>query len=105
MTNTILDKNIVQVLGIDALSPAEQILFLEETGSVILDSVMLRLSSILTDSEIDALSQYLETQPQPEVLLGHIFEHYAGAEAILEDVVTEFKADALAVLEQTTPQK
>lgn len=100
MTKTNVDKNIVELLGINALAPQEQSLFLEEVGSVILDGVMLRLASLLTDSEIDALSQYLETQPEPQILLGHIIEHYSGAEAILEDVVSEFKEDAQAVLEK-----
>jgi hypothetical protein len=33
------------------------------------------------------------------VLLSHIFEHYKDAESILKDVVTEFKSDAVAILE------
>jgi hypothetical protein len=99
MQNNILEKNIVAILGIESLPQDEQLLFLEEIGSTILDAVLVRLSSVMTDSEVDALSQYLETNPEPQVLLSHIFEHYKDAESILKDVVTEFKSDAVAILE------
>lgn len=102
MQENILEKNIVQILGIDTLAPEEQELFLEEIGSTILDAVLVRLSSVMTDSEVDALSQYLETNPEPQVLLAHIFEHYKDAESILVDVVTEFKTDAVEILKGIT---
>ncbi len=105
MQNNILEKNIVQILGIETLEPKEQALFLEEIGETILDAVLVRLTSVMTESEVDALSQYLETQPEPQVLLAHVFEHFADAETILAEVVTEFKIDAVAILEELQNKK
>ena len=98
MKENSIEKKIIEILGIDTLSEEDQLLFLEEIGTTILDSLLVRLSSSMTESEIDALSQYLETNPEPQVLLSHIFEHYKDAESILVDVVNEFKADAVEIM-------
>ncbi len=98
MQQNILQSNIVQLLGIDALSIEEQSAFLAEVGEVILQTALVRLVESITDEQQHALEQYLETSPEPDVLMQHLFEHFSDFQIVLEDAILEFKEDALAVL-------
>lgn len=100
MTPPILNKNIAQLLGIDELSPDEQAAFLSEVGDVIFETSLLRLVAGLTEEQQEALEQYLETEPEPDVLLSHLLEHHKNFASILEEAVIEFKEDAQRVLEE-----
>lgn len=98
MSLNILQQNITKVLGIDSLSEQEQAAFLSEVGDVIFQTSLVRLVSSLTDDQQHALEEYLDTEPEPEVLLEHLLSHYQAFQAILEEAVIEFKEDALKVL-------
>lgn len=98
MTPSILQQNISKVLGIDTLSPEEQAAFLSEVGDLIFQASLVRLVSSLSDDQQYALEQYLDTQPEPEILLEHLLMHYKEFQPILEEVVTEFKEDAIKAL-------
>ena len=100
MSVSLLKQNIAEVLGITHLSPDEQASFLSEVGDVIFETSLVRLASGFSDAERQALEQYLETEPEPDVLLAHLLEHYPSFKEILDEAVLEFKADALHVLEK-----
>lgn len=100
MQQTILQQNIAKVLGIDSLPIEEQAAFLAEVGDVIFETSLVRLVTDLSDEQEQALEEYLDTEPEPEVLLQHLLEHYKNFGQILEETVVEFKEDALAVLEK-----
>lgn len=104
MQPTILQQNIVRILGIDQLPLEEQAAFLAEIGDVVFQSSLLRLVSTLSDEQQTALEQYLDTEPEPDVLLQYLLETYSDFENILETVVTEFKEDAVAVLEKQSKE-
>jgi hypothetical protein len=100
MSLSILKQNIAEVLGITELSLEEQAAFLSEVGDVIFETSLVRLVSMLSESQQQALDQYLETQPEPDVLLSHLLEHHPDFSSILDAVVAEFKEDALKVLQE-----
>jgi hypothetical protein len=100
MSRSLLNKNLAEVLGITQLPLEEQAAFLSEVGDVIFETSLVRLVSSLDQEQQQALEQYLETEPEPEVLLSHLLEHHKDFEQILEEVVLEFKEDALEVLEE-----
>jgi len=100
MSNTILQQNIAHIFGIETLSIEEQAAFLAEVGDVIFQTALVRLVSDLTDEQQRALEDYLDTEPEPEILLAHLLEHYSDFSTILETAVIEFKEDAVAVLEK-----
>jgi len=100
MTPHILQNDLTKLLGIDTLSLEEQSAFLSEVGDVIFETSLVRLVSSLSEEGQRALEDYLDTNPEPEVLLAHLIEHYKEFSQILEEVVLEFKEDALAVLEK-----
>lgn len=100
MSISILQQNLANVLGINELPLEEQAAFLSEVGDVIFETSLVRLVSGLSEEQQLALEQYLETEPEPEVLLAHLLEHHQQFSGILEGVVLEFKEDALKVLQE-----
>ena len=91
MTQNILQENIIKILGIDTLSLDEQAAFLAEVGDIIFQSSLVRLVSALDAKQQQALETYIETEPEPEVLMQHLLEHYKDFQEIIEAVVIEFK--------------
>lgn len=95
---SLLQENIIAALGLQDLSLEEQSAFLSEVGDVVFQTSLVRLISELSPEQQQALEAYVDTEPEPDVLLAHLLEHYDAFPKILEDAVLEFKEDALAVL-------
>ena len=95
MDNSLLQSDIAIALGINELTPEAQAAFLAEVGDVILETSLVRFSAILSEPQHIALQEYLETEPEPDVLLRHLLEHYEEFADILAAVSEEFKTDAL----------
>lgn len=98
MHTSLLQENIIAALGLHELSLEEQAAFLSEVGDVVFQTSLVRLISELSAEQQQALEAYVDTEPEPDVLLAHLLEHYDVFPKILEDAVLEFKEDALAVL-------
>lgn len=98
MTPPLLSKDITALLGLDELSAEEQATFLANIGDVILETALVRFSSLLSEPQHIALQEYLETSPEPDVLMKHLLDHYEEFKDVLEAVTLEFKEDALAVV-------
>lgn len=101
MSQNLLQQNIAPLLGIDKLSPDEQAVFLSDIGDLILESALLRLIADLTADQESSLNHYLETEPQPEVLMEYLFEHHKSFETILEEEIIAFKEEAIAIFGDT----
>ena len=93
-----MHPEIIKTLGIEELTPDAQAAFLAEIGDTILETALVRFSAILSEPQHIALQDYLETEPEPDVLLQHLVEHYQEFKNILEAVAEEFRADAQAVM-------
>lgn len=100
MSQNVLQQNITSVLGIDTLPLEEQTAFLSEVGDTIFQTSLLRLVSGLSEDQQQSIEQYLDSEPEPEILLQHLLEHYKEFQTILEEVTIEFKEDALTVLKE-----
>ncbi len=101
MHTSLLQENIITALGLDELTVEEQSAFLSEVGDVVFQTSLVRLVSELSDEQQQALEAYIDTEPEPDVLLAHLLEHYEMFPKILQEAVLEFKEDALAVLEKS----
>lgn len=101
MSQTLLQTDITDVLGLEALSAEEKVVFLSNIGDVIMESALLRLVADLSTDQQAALEQFLESEPDPETLMKHLLEHHKEFEHILEEEVIAFKEEALAVLDNS----
>jgi hypothetical protein len=90
-------KSIVDILGLEALPPHEQEAYLDEVGSTILETSLVRFMSTLSPEAQHALEAYIETKPEPEVLMTHMLEHYKDFEAIISEAVLEYQEDVRAL--------
>ena len=97
MSQNLLQQNIAPLLGINQLSPDEQAVFLSDIGDLILESALLRLIADLNTDQESSLSHYLETEPQPEVLMEYLFTHHKSFEQILEEEIIAFKEEAVTI--------
>ncbi len=97
MSQNILQLNIAPLLGIDQLSPDEQAVFLSDIGDLVFESALLRLVADLTVDQESSLDHYLETEPEPAVLMEYLFVHHKTFEKILEEEIIAFKEEAIAV--------
>lgn len=98
MNQTVLQKDITKELGLDGLTDEEKVVFLNNIGDTVLEAALLRLVASLTADQQQALEQFLETEPEPEVLLQHLLEHHKDFESMLEAEIVAFKEEALTVL-------
>jgi len=101
-TQTLLQKDISDMLGMNGLSETEQAVFQEKIGDAVMESALLRLVADLNADQEAALEQYLEEEPDPEELMRHLVEHHADFETILTEEIAAFKEEVLAVLGEPT---
>jgi hypothetical protein len=97
MPNDLLQQNIAPILGIDKLPEDEQAVFLMDIGDLIVESALLRLVVDLDENQEAALNQYLETEPQPEVLMEYLLSHHKNFSQILEEEIVAFKEEAIQI--------
>ncbi len=105
MLQKLVQQNIAELLGVSSLSLYEQEVFLTNVGELILESAVIRLVIDLTDEEETALSHYLETEPQSEVLVEHLIEHHSAFKTILKQEAQIFTKEAKRVFTNTAQKK
>lgn len=94
----LLTKDISELIGLNELKEEEQVMLLSSIGATIMDAVIMRLSAELSAEKQEALEQYLDTDPEPEVLLDHLSKHYQSFNQILNEEIAAFKEETLTVL-------
>lgn len=103
MSKQILEENIVELLGVDGLNDEEKVAFVSEIGDLVMESAMLRLISGLSPEQTEALDQFLDMEPEPDVLMNHLLKHHTDFENIIEEEIVAFKQDAIDVLGEKAP--
>jgi hypothetical protein len=94
----ILQKNLTATFGLEGLSDEEQVAFLDELGTVVLETALVRLMASLDDDKVASLNYYLDTEPTPDALMEHLLTQYARFEELLTEAIVEVKEDAMVVL-------
>ncbi|MCA9366007.1 hypothetical protein KC722_00325 [Candidatus Kaiserbacteria bacterium] len=94
----LLDTDMTKVYGIDDMEPQEREAFFTSLGMTLLDATLLRMAGKLSPQQVEALEQYMETNPEPLAALQHLDEHYPLFRQILQEEVVAFKEEAAAVL-------
>lgn len=98
MNDTLLKKDISKLFALDEVDDAEQQVFIDEIGEVVIETALVRFIKTLDERSTSALSYYVDTKPTTEMLLTHLFESYPDFERTLEEAILEIKQDAEDVL-------
>jgi hypothetical protein len=97
-TTNIIQEDISDIIGLNTLPEEEQILMMRNIGDIVLESALLRLTADLTDEQALALSQYMENVADQNILLNHIIENYKNFTSILQEEISAFKEEAIAIM-------
>jgi hypothetical protein len=87
-TQTGLQSHIVETLGLNRMTEAEQSVFLEKIGAMAIESALLRFVVALTPAERMTFDAWLEEFDDIERLLPAAAERYPELAAILDEEVT-----------------
>ena len=93
-----LQKNISEIVGLDGMTPEEQAVFLSDVGNIIIESSVMRLLSEMNDEQVNALNHFIETDPEPDVLMDHLIKHHKSFQNILDEETVAFKEECITVL-------
>ena len=102
MSQAILEKNIIGILGLESLPDAERFVFLAQIADAVMESSLLRFIAGLTEDQQESLEYYMSTNPQPEVLFEHLATHYKAFEVIMQEEIVSFKKEAVSLLGNDT---
>ncbi len=97
---SIIDRNIVSLLGIQGLTEIEQEAFITRIGSTILRATIVDFSTTLTDAQRLSLEQYMKTEPETTALLEHLISTYPSFNTELEKHVAALKTEMVEALEE-----
>ncbi len=98
-TTSVLDQEIVTLLGMQGLTPIEQEAFIAQIGSTVMSAVLVDFSASLNEGQQTALEHYLETEPATEVMLEHLIKSYPTFSSLLEKHVTTLKSEMIEATE------
>lgn len=98
MNTATVQQDIHKILGLESLSGEEQAVFLADVGELIIESALLRLVADMSPDQEASINHYLETNPEPQVFMEHLLKHHASFATILEEEVTAFKEECIAVM-------
>ena len=74
--NTITDTTLTDHLDLDALDEDDRVRFYAEMGGVLFEAALTRLIGSLDENSLAALEHYLETEPEPNMLITHLMHNY-----------------------------
>tara|TARA_B100000745_G_scaffold298738_1_gene248031 strand:+ start:367 stop:684 length:318 start_codon:yes stop_codon:yes gene_type:complete len=97
MNDQVIQQDISKALGFEALNEAEQEVLADHIGELVLESALMKLMAGLTPEQTEALDHYLDDEPEPKILIQHLFEHYPDFENIMATEIENLKTDILQV--------
>ena len=98
MSTDILEKDLTSLFGIDALPPKERDEFLEDIGSLVLESTITRLMTEMDEANQEKLAKLVTNSKSPEKALEDLEKAYPEISKIFEEEVISFKEEAIAVM-------
>lgn len=98
MDTQLLQQDIAPLLGIDDMPTEDRDAFMENIGSLILESVCMRLVASMSEEEAIELSKTFETTQDPEAFIQALEKKYPEINTIFTEEVAAFKEEAIAVM-------
>lgn len=96
--DSILSKNIIDILGIGALSEEKQEKIFLEVGQIIFQGVLIRVIDSLGDEDKDQLSMMLNKNKSADDVAGFLQQKIPDFENILQEEIIKFKNDSLDLM-------
>lgn len=84
-------KDIIELLGIENFSVEEKVAYLSKIADAVMDKVLLRLVAELSDDQVEAMEQFMETEPDPETVMKHLAEHHENFALFLKEEVNNLQ--------------
>ncbi len=97
-TQTLLEADLTEVLGLKDLSDEERSEFLTELGTVLLDGALLRYLESCSAEDQSLFNSFVQMHHAEPDLLEKLMKAYPDFEAALTEELAAFKAEALGVL-------
>jgi len=98
MSTDILEKDLTSLFGIDALPPKERDEFLEDIGSLVMESTISRLMTDMSEEEQEKVVEVVTASEDPEDILENLEKAYPQINQLFMEEVTAFKEEAIAVM-------
>lgn len=97
-TNDILERDLSALFGLNEMSDEEKVALLDDIGSVVLESAILRLVAGMDEGEAAAFDTFVESHSGSETFIEDTIKTYPSLEALITEEVVAFKEDATKVL-------
>lgn len=92
------EANIENILGLSGLKGEELEDMLASIGSLIMESVILRVVAGLTDEEAAALDSYASSNPSPVELYDYMKERVPELDTLFEEESAAFREECVRIL-------
>ena len=100
MSTDILEKDLTSLFGIDAMPPKERDEFLEDIGSLVMESTITRLMIDMSEDEQEKVVEVVTESESPENILENLEKAYPQINQLFREEVTAFKEEAIAVMSE-----
>ena len=91
-----LNANLLEELGMDALSPEEAVAFFETFGSIVWQRIVLRLNDELSDEQKEKLDGLLAKQPQdPQEIAQFLMDEVPNFKQMVDEEVSNYKKELI----------
>ncbi len=97
MFNTI-NKNIIEILGINALPVEQQKEAMEKLGAIVYQEVMLRVLDIMSEEDKDAFEKLIEVNPDPEAMFTFLAEKVPNIDQIVTEEAQALREESAEIL-------
>lgn len=99
MFNTI-NKNIIEVLGINTLPVEQQKEAMERLGAIVYQEIMLRVLEIMNDEDKDEFEKLIEKNPDPEALFSFLEEKVPNLNQIATEEAESLRSESAEILSE-----
>lgn len=91
-----LNADLLQELGMDAMSPEEAVAFFDAFGSIVWQRIVLRLNDMLNEEQQDKLDALLANEPENAQAVGtFLTTEVPGFEQMVDEEVAGYKKDLM----------
>lgn len=97
MFNTI-NKNIIEILGINTLPVEQQKEAMERLGAIVYQEVMLRVLDIMSEEDKDVFEKLIEKNPDPEAMFIFLAEKVPNIDQIVNEEAQNLREESAEIL-------